>query len=85
MKQQYKQDILTLVQDNSVTSNCGDITFYNFGTSKVVLNNAITLINNQSITFSGNYNEIDRTIYQFKFIPFGTNINRLIVIRKIYL
>lgn len=86
MKQQYKIDILTLTgQNSSVRSDCGDITFYNYGTNKVQINDAITLLPSESISFSANYNEIDRTIYNFKFLTFGTNISRLIVIRKIYI
>ena len=77
MKQQYKIDILTLTaQNSSVRSDCGDISFYNYGTNKVQINDAITLLPNQSISFSANYNEIDR---------FGNNISRLIVIRKIFI
>jgi hypothetical protein len=82
----YKYDFLTLVNDKSVTSECGDISFYNSGGTPVTINNSITLFTGQTLVLSANENEIDKTIYYFKFLPTGnpTDQNRLIVIRKIY-
>lgn len=77
----YVVDFLTYVQDGAVKSDCGDITFINIGISTVTINATVTLTQNQSITFSANENELDKTIYTVKFT--GT-FNKLAVLRKIY-
>lgn len=79
---EYKIDILSIVQDQAIRSDCGDITFINRGITNATINDSIILVNNQSISLSGNYNEIDRTIYNVKFTG-GTG--RLIVFRKVYI
>jgi hypothetical protein len=79
----YKIDVLNYFQDNQVRSDCSDITFYNIGTTVITLNAALPLQPGQSITFNANNNEIDRTIYSFKFSGAGTN--SIIIFRKIYI
>lgn len=79
---EYKIDVLTIVQDQAIRSDCGDITFINRGITAATINASINLSTNQSISLSGNYNEIDRTIYTVKFAG-GTG--RLIVFRKVYI
>jgi hypothetical protein len=81
MRQQYKVDFLTVVQDGGVKSDCGDITFINYGISVVTINATVNLLQNQSITFSANENEIDKTIY---YVKFSGIFNKLAVLRKIY-
>lgn len=82
--QQYKIDVLNLVDPvGSVRSDCADITFFNAGTSNIVLNNALTINPGTSITLAANANEIDRTIYNYYFSTAGQN--RLIVFRKVYI
>jgi hypothetical protein len=81
--QNYKIDILTYHSDNSVRSDCADITFQNTGTSDVIINNGFTLPPNTILSITANENEIDRTIYTFYFQ--GTSPNNLIVLRKVYI
>jgi len=81
--QQYKNDILTYVQNNSVRSDCADITFYNSGQDNVIINSAVVIFPNGSFTLNANAGEIDRTIYNFKFLDVA-NLKQLTVIRKIY-
>lgn len=80
---QYKIDILNLITNGQVRSDCADITFINSGTSTIILNNALSLPSGQSISITANNDEIDRTIYTYTFQGAGTN--SLVVFRKIYL
>jgi hypothetical protein len=80
---QYKIDTLNLLSDGSVKSDCADITFYNSGTTTVVLNNSLSIASGTSISITANVGEIDRTIYNYYFTGAGTN--NLIVFRKIYI
>jgi hypothetical protein len=81
--QEYRNDILTYTANNSVRSDCADITFYNSGTDIVIINSAIVLFSNGSFTLNANAGEIDRTIYNFKFQDLEDN-KQLTVIRKTY-
>jgi hypothetical protein len=84
MMQQYKVDVLNLIeQAGSVRSDCGDITFYNAGTSIVVINSALRLTPGNSITITANKDEIDRTIYTYFFD--GAGSRQFVVFRKIYI
>lgn len=87
MAQQYKIDTLNFAANGSVKSDCADITFYNQGTSNITLNNSVVIFPGSSISFTANYNEIDRTNYFFTFNYTGTGvrIDTLIVLRKIYI
>lgn len=79
----YKIDVLNYAINNQVRSDCADITFYNTGTSVVTINSALPLQPGQSISFSANAGEIDRTIYSFSFSAAGTN--SITIFRKIYI
>jgi len=81
--QQYKNDILTYTDNNSVRSDCADITFYNSGQDNVIINSAVVIFPNGSFTLNANAGEIDRTVYNFKFLNVA-NLKQLTVIRKIY-
>lgn len=83
--QQYKFDILTYYTNDSVRSDCADITFYNQGATAVILNNSIRIPAGASLSLSANFNEIDRTIYTFYFIASGTASQKLVVFRKVYI
>ena len=80
----YKIDILNLVIDGQVRSDCADITFFNQGTTDVILNSAITITPGNSLSLTANNAEIDRTIYQFRFSNLP-GINKFVVFRKIYI
>jgi hypothetical protein len=82
--QQYKNDILTYTSNNSVRSDCADITFYNSGQDTIIINSAVVIFANGTFTLNANANEIDRTIYNFKFEGLSNN-KQLTVIRKIYI
>jgi hypothetical protein len=74
-------DNKTYDQPGQVVSNCNSITFINYGTADCTIDYAITLAQNQSISFSGNVGEF--TDQQFT-VQFGTGTFNLVVIRKIY-
>ena len=82
--QNYKIDVLLYVVDGAVASNCADITFYNQGTTAVVINNGVTINAGQSLSISANANEIDTTIYTFRFVISASVTNKLVIFRKIY-
>lgn len=82
MFRKFKQDFLLLTSNNYVTSNCGDITFYNQGATNVTINNTLVLRPFGSISLSANAGELDTTIYNF---VFDTNIGSLVVVRKIFI
>lgn len=81
-RQRYYNDLAIYQIGKYITSDCADITFLNSGTSNVVVNQAITLLPNQSIQFNCNQNEIDTTNYNIYFS--GTGANSCTVIRKMY-
>jgi archaellum component FlaF (FlaF/FlaG flagellin family) len=81
--QNYKIDILTFVNNNSVRSDCADITFYNQGQEDITINGGVVLVSGSSISFNANESEIDRTIYYFNFTDTGLP-KQLVVFRKIY-
>jgi len=74
--QQYYQN------QNSIISNCAEITFINNGTSNLVLNNTLELKPTQSLTIGAEQFEMDTTTYQ---IQFDSNTgNKCTIIRKYY-
>jgi len=83
--QQYKYDFLTVVQDQAVKSDCGDISFANLGTNPAIINNSVTLQQGNTLALSANENEIDQTIYTVKFDTTFPGNSNLVVIRKIYI
>lgn len=80
--QNYKIDTLNYTTGQDVRSDCADITFYNNGIINVVINNGVTLTPGQSISFNANAGEIDRTIYNFRFLA-GAG-SKIVIFRKIY-
>lgn len=81
-RQSYKVDFLNLTSNQAVKSDCADITFYNLGTSTVLLNSALPIPPNGFISFQANAGEIDVTIYNITFTGAGSNL--ALVARKIY-
>jgi hypothetical protein len=57
------------------------ITFINRGTSNAIVN-GIELIPNDFLTIGGNFDEKDKTKWQYTFA--GAGNNKLIIVRKIY-
>lgn len=85
MTQQYKYDFLTVVQDQAVKSDCGDISFANLGTNPAIINSSVTLQQGNTLALSANEGELDRTIYTVRFDTTGAGNSNLVVIRKIYI
>lgn len=81
-RQKYYNDIAIVQIGQYIKSDCSDITFLNTGTSNVILNQAITILPNQSVQFNCNQNEIDTTNYNIFFR--GTGSNSCTIIRKLY-
>lgn len=75
--QQYTQN------QNSVISNCAEITFINNGTSNLLLNNTLELKPTQSLTITAEQYEMDTTIYQVTFDAFTGN--KCTIIKKNYM
>lgn len=80
--QGYNINISSQVQSTPVASNCAEIAFINFGATTVVINNGLPLAPGASVSFNGNQNELDTTIYTLTFPPTGNN--NCVVIRKYY-
>lgn len=86
--QQTYNDFSVFQTNNSIDSDCADITFRNAGSaSNVILNNGISLAPNQFITFTANKDEIDKTKYFFRFelTGGGPPTFKLVVIRRKYI
>jgi hypothetical protein len=81
-RQRYYNDISIIQIGQYIKSDCSDITFLNTGTSNVVLNQAITILPNQSVQFNCNKDEIDVTNYNIFFS--GAGANSCTIIRKLY-
>jgi hypothetical protein len=81
-RQGYYNEISIYQTAQYIKSDCADITFYNNGTANVNVN-GIVLLPNQTLAFSANECEIDKTKYNFFFV--GAGARSLTVIRKLYI
>ena len=81
---QYKIDFLQFNVDQAVMSECNEITFYNTGTSSVIVNNTIKLFPGQVYTIKGNEIEIDKTVYNIVFLG-GIDKNKICILRKCFI
>jgi archaellum component FlaF (FlaF/FlaG flagellin family) len=81
--QKYKIDTLNYNYNYQVKSDCNDITFYNSGGVNLTINSSLVLTPGASISFSGNEQEIDTTIYSWNF-PAGVGVKSITIFRKIY-
>lgn len=75
-----RTDMLLVVDNKQVESNCISIGFRNQGTTNVIINDSLVLVPGDK-TFSINQDEgyIDRTLYNIKFDGAGTK--SLLVVR----
>jgi len=71
--QKYSIDITSYQKTQQVSSDCNTLQFVNLGTNAVTINNAITLITNQTFTIEGNENEICTTTFLLTFATGGTS------------
>jgi len=80
--QKYNINILVYQTTQFVSSECNSITFINYGTSVVTIQQGIVLANGQSFTIEGNENEL--CIQQF-LVTFGnTGTNNCTIVKKNY-
>lgn len=79
----YNIDLFQAVQSQQVSSDCAELAFINLGTANVVLNHSVTIPPTAALSFNGNRNEWDRTVYTVTFQGAGTQI--CIVARKYYI
>lgn len=78
-------ELRTNLQDGTtIKSECNEIGFKNTGTSTVWINNVYPIFPNEPFSPGGNWNEMDTTVYNFKFLPVSGLTNSLVIIRKIY-
>lgn len=80
--QKYNINILVYQNTQFVTSECNSITFINYGTSVVTIQQGIVLANGQSFTVEGNENEL--CIQQFLVTFDNTGTNNCTVVKKNY-
>ena len=79
----YATDFYTVDTSKYIESDCNTITFINYGTPVVTIEN-VPLQQNQSLSISGNAGEITNQKF---FVNFGTSTsgNNCVIIRKRYI
>ena len=79
----YATDFYTVDVSQYVETDCNTVTFINYGTSIVTIEN-VPLQQNQSFSISGNAGEITNQKF---FVNFGTSAtgNNCVIIRKRYI
>ena len=80
---QYATDFYTVDTSQYIVTDCNTVTFINYGTSIVTIEN-VPLQQNQSLSISGNAGEITNQKF---FVNFGTSTtgNNCVIIRKRYI
>ena len=80
---QYATDFYTVDTSQYIVSDCNTITFVNYGTPVVTIEN-VPLQQNQSLSISGNAGEVTNQKF---FVNFGTSTsgNNCVIIRKRYI
>lgn len=79
---EYDVNFISYGLNGFVTSNCNSITFTNYGTNQVTIDNGVVLQTNQSLAINGNAGEIINKQFLITFSGAGTN--NLITIKKNY-
>jgi hypothetical protein len=79
---EYKITFEQYNQNKLLYSNCNTITFINYGTSTVNIEN-VALTQYQQLVIEGNYCEFNNQQYNMFFT--GTGTNNLVVIKKSYI
>ncbi len=79
----YATDFYTVDISQYIVTDCNTVTFINYGTSIVTIEN-VPLQQNQSLSISGNAGEITNQKF---FVNFGTSAsgNNCVIIRKRYI
>jgi hypothetical protein len=79
---EYDVNFITYGENGFVTTNCNSITFTNYGTNQVTIDNGVVLQQNQSLAIDGNAGEIINKQFLITFSGAGTN--NLVTIKKNY-
>ena len=79
---EYDVNFITYGENGFVTTNCNSITFTNYGTNQVTIENGVVLQQNQSLAIDGNAGEIINKQFLITFSGAGTN--NLVTIKKNY-
>lgn len=79
---EYDVNFISYGQNGFVTTNCNSITFTNYGTNQVTIENGVVLQQNQSLAIDGNAGEIINKQFLITFSGAGTN--NLVTIKKNY-
>lgn len=81
---EYDVNIVTYDVNGFVSTNCNSITFINYGSNAVTIENQLTLQQNQSISIEGNQGEYLNKSFLITFAnTVGTN--NLVTVQKNYL
>jgi hypothetical protein len=77
----YYNDMVLYTENDSVVSNCAEISFYNIGGNTMLIN-GVPFSPFAGIAFDGKANEMDTTKYRLSFS--GAGMSNAFVIRKVY-
>jgi len=81
--QKYEIAVLQYSNTQFVQTFCNSITFYNVGTSTLLIEQSIPLANGQTFTITGNDNEI--CVKQILVTFSGEGTNNAVIIKKFYI
>jgi hypothetical protein len=76
-------DLTPYTQAQEIESNCGDIAFYNKGTSIMVINN-IQYVPGDGLSVDCKAGEMNVTRYRLRFINTGSQLDYCFIMRKIF-
>lgn len=79
----YDVNFTTYDRNGFITTNCNSITFINYGTATVYIDNSLTLSQGQSLSIEGNAGEL---INRQFLLTFQTGlVNNLVTVKKNYI
>ena len=81
---EYDVIFISYSQAGYINSDCNEITFLNLGTATANVE-SVPLMINQSMTVNGNSCEHTSKQFQLTFTNSGSQIQNLVVIRKVYI
>jgi hypothetical protein len=80
----YDINMITYDRNGFVTTNCNSISFINYGTSNVTIDNNVVLTQGQQLNIDGNAGEIINRQFLVNFSGTGT-VNNLVTVKKNYI
>ena len=81
---EYNNTMEVWNRNKEFNSNCAVITFVNQGTSQIIINQSLKLAPGAAVSFDGEKNEKDTTLYRVTFVNSGHTENEVCVIKKYY-